>query len=110
MNINQIKTELDELKQELQSRVSRTHKHIYQKDEPVSANFNEQVKETENDGLVMALETEGLQEIAKIEQALKRIEAGSYGQCQDCGEGIDEARLLAVPYTEYCIECANKAV
>lgn len=107
MDINQIKAELEELKLELQSRVSRTHKHIYLKDEPVSPNFNEQVKETENDGLVMALESEGLEEIAQIEQALKRIEAGVYGQCQHCGSQIDEARLQAVPATDSCIECAK---
>ena len=107
MNINQIKTELEELKLELQSRVSRTHKHIYHKEEPVSSNFNEQIKETENDGLVMALESEGLEEIAKIEQALGRIEAGTYGQCQECGAEVDEARLLAIPYAESCINCAK---
>ena len=109
MNIDQIKSRLLELKQELESRTSRTHKHIYQKEEPVSANFNEQVKEMENDELVRALETEGLEEIAQINKALQRIESGSYGQCQDCGEMIGEARLQALPYAEFCINCASQA-
>lgn len=108
MNIDQIKSSLIELKQELESRISRTHKHIYQKDEPVSANFNEQVKQMENDELVRALESEGLEEIAQIDKALKRIEDGGYGQCQECGEKIDEARLEALPYAEFCINCASK--
>ncbi|MCG8415123.1 MAG: TraR/DksA family transcriptional regulator [Pseudomonadales bacterium] len=107
MDIKQFESELIQLKSELQSRVSRTHKHIYQKDQPVSANFNEQIKETENDGLVMALEAEGLEEIAQIDRALSRIQDGSFGQCQNCGKAIDEARLEAIPYTSNCIACAS---
>lgn len=108
MNIKQIEIELNELKNGLESRLSRTHKHIYQKDEPVSANFNEQVKETENDSLVMALEAEGIEEIAQIDRALQRIQEGSYGQCIGCGEDIDEQRLSAIPYAEKCIGCASQ--
>ena len=108
MNIKQIEIELNELKNGLESRLSRTHKHIYQKDEPVSANFNEQVKETENDSLVMALEAEGIEEIAQIDRALQRIQEGSYGQCIGCGEDIDAQRLSAIPYAEKCIGCASQ--
>ncbi len=107
MDIKQFESDLIQLKAELQARVSRTHKHIYEKDQPVSANFNEQIKETENDGLVMALEAEGLEEIAQIDRALSRIEDGSFGQCQNCGKAIDEARLQAIPYTSSCIACAS---
>jgi RNA polymerase-binding protein DksA len=107
MDTKQIAAKLNELKAELEARVQRTHKHTYQKDEPVSAKFDEQVVETENDGLVMALEAEGKEELALIDKALQRIEEGSYGQCQRCGEEIDEARLQAVPYAALCIDCAN---
>src|SRR6187397_744583 len=40
-----------------------------------------------------------------IEDALRRIEAGSYGVCRDCGEPIAEARLNAIPWTRSCISC-----
>ena len=106
MDIQSIKSELSEKRAELESRMERTHKHIFQKEEPVSANFNEQVKQTENDGLVMALEAEGIEEIAQIDKALQRIENGTYSQCQHCGGEIGESRLLAIPYTDACIECA----
>lgn len=107
MDIEVIKSELNSLKAELESRTSRTHRHIYEKEEPVSANFNEQVKQMENDELVRTLEAEGLEEIALIERALKRIGEGKYGACQSCGEDIDEARLKAIPYAETCISCAS---
>ena len=107
MDIEAIKSELLQRREELESRLERTHKHIYQKDEPVSANFNEQVKQTENDELVMALEVEGLEEVAQINTALERIEKGSYAQCARCGEDIGEERLMAIPYTDSCISCAS---
>ena len=107
MDTKQIEVKLNELKAEIEGRVERTHKHTYQKDEPVSAKFDEQVVETENDSLVMALEAEGKEELALIDKALKRIAEGGYGLCQECGEEISEARLEAVPYAAYCIDCAS---
>jgi len=43
-----------------------------------------------------------------IEDALGRIDAGSYGVCRDCGEPIAEARLDAIPWTRSCIACKEK--
>lgn len=107
MDIESIKKELQQRQAELQQRHERTHKHIYEKDEPVSANFNEQIKETENDQLVMALEAEAVEELAQIARALKRIEEGSYQECASCGGTISAERLEAIPYTDRCIDCAQ---
>jgi len=43
-----------------------------------------------------------------IEEALRRIDAGSFGVCRDCGEMIAEARLNAIPWTRVCIKCKEK--
>ena len=43
-----------------------------------------------------------------IEEALDRIEQGTYGMCRDCGEPIAEARLNAIPWTRVCITCKEK--
>ncbi len=47
--------------------------------------------------------------IQKIEKALARIEEGSYGICETCGEDISVKRLKARPVTEQCIDCKTKA-
>ena len=44
-------------------------------------------------------------ELAEIEEALKRIEEGTYGICQMCDEPISEERLKIKPYAKYCIIC-----
>ncbi|WP_254509005.1 TraR/DksA C4-type zinc finger protein [Anatilimnocola floriformis] len=43
----------------------------------------------------------------QVEAAIGRIEAGTYGVCQECGKPIDEARLKAIPYAAHCIGCAR---
>lgn len=43
--------------------------------------------------------------IVKIREALDRIDKGTYGICEECGDEISEQRLLARPVTELCIEC-----
>ena len=43
--------------------------------------------------------------IVKIKEALSRIENGTFGICEECGEGISEQRLKARPVTTLCINC-----
>jgi DnaK suppressor protein len=43
-----------------------------------------------------------------IEEALARIENGSYGMCRDCGEPIAAVRLKAIPWTRVCRSCKEK--
>ena len=44
-------------------------------------------------------------ERARIEGALRRIEAGEYGHCFVCGEEIDVRRLLIAPASTRCVKC-----
>ncbi|MDA1093967.1 MAG: TraR/DksA family transcriptional regulator [Acidobacteria bacterium] len=43
-----------------------------------------------------------------IEEALLRMELGTYGVCRDCGEPVAAARLNAIPWTRSCITCKEK--
>ena len=47
--------------------------------------------------------------IAKIRDALERIDAGTFGLCASCGRAIGHERLRARPVTELCIECKREA-
>lgn len=46
--------------------------------------------------------------LIQVEDALRRIEEGTYGYCLDCGRAIEPARLDAVPWTPYCLEDQQK--
>lgn len=45
----------------------------------------------------------------EVAGALDRIDQGAFGQCQQCDGDIGEGRLEAVPYTRYCVACAQDA-
>jgi DnaK suppressor protein len=53
----------------------------------------------------LALESSVQQMLAQVEEALARIEDGTYGICQRCGDPIDIARLRVLPFATLCIRC-----
>ncbi len=53
----------------------------------------------------LALESTVQQMLAQVEEALARIDGGTYGICLRCGGPIDHARLRALPYAKLCIRC-----
>jgi DnaK suppressor protein len=61
-----------------------------------------------NQELQLRLGERESQAVADIDQALLRIEEGSYGVCQSCGKPIDERRLEAVPTARYDAPCQAK--
>jgi DnaK suppressor protein len=58
--------------------------------------------------LEFALDSRETAELDMVEAALSRIEAGTYGQCIDCGVEIPAARLHAAPEASRCIACQEK--
>lgn len=48
-------------------------------------------------------------ELAEIEAAYERVDAGTYGICVDCGRRIPAARLEVRPTAERCVDCAARA-
>jgi len=106
-NIEETRRRLVARRDELAERVRRIHRDLRRRDEPVPADFAEQVADQENIDVLYSLEDEGRTELARVERALDRLEAGDYEFCVRCGERIAPARLEALPYAETCIGCAD---
>lgn len=58
--------------------------------------------------LEFALDARESTELNQVQEALGRIEAGTYGRCIDCGAKIPPARLHAAPEAARCIACQEK--
>jgi DnaK suppressor protein len=43
--------------------------------------------------------------LGEVEAALKRISAGTFGKCLNCGQEINAKRLQALPWVRFCITC-----
>jgi DnaK suppressor protein len=46
--------------------------------------------------------------LLKIDEALRKLDEGTYGKCEDCGEDISEERLKLIPFAIYCVDCKEK--
>ena len=58
-----------------------------------------------NEGLAQASMSRAREEVGLIEQALERVENGTYGFCQSCREPIGVDRLMAIPEALHCTAC-----
>jgi len=56
----------------------------------------------------IAMMSAGYENLEMIDAALKCLENGTYGICQDCHKPIGTGRLHAKPYAKYCIDCKEK--
>jgi DnaK suppressor protein len=59
----------------------------------------------EMDFAIMEMKAESL---GKIDEAIRRLEAGVYGVCAECGTEIAEARLKALPFATLCVSCQER--
>ena len=57
----------------------------------------------------LALRERAELQLALVEGALRRLAAGTFGQCVECGKPIAPQRLDALPWAERCIDCARLA-
>jgi DnaK suppressor protein len=67
---------------------------------------DQRVSETVDKEVVLETTEEGLRRA--VGEALARIDAGTYGLCEDCGRNIPKQRLDALPYTTLCVTCEEK--
>jgi DnaK suppressor protein len=62
-----------------------------------------------NRNFTLRLRDRDRKHLAKIKEAMKRIENGTFGICDGCGGEIEEKRLIARPVTSLCIDCKTVA-
>jgi RNA polymerase-binding transcription factor DksA len=104
MAYDNLKAELEQRLSDLQARLSSIKADVTKSHSGDSA---EQAQERENDEVVDAIGNETALSIKVVQAALGRIEAGTYGQCERCGESIGDARLRAIPEATQCVGCAQ---
>jgi len=119
--ITHTKKELDELRQRLEAEraelqvqlttIEETSFATSQSDISGEVSFDEEnadagsfTFERERD---LSIENNVRDLMGKIDRALARMEAGTYGICSRCGKPIEKARLKALPYADLCIKDAQ---
>jgi RNA polymerase-binding protein DksA len=108
VNLEKIKRSLEKDRDELVQRITALKKDKERLNGPVSADFADQAQEMENDEVIDRLESIESKRLNDIERALIRIENNTFGQCTSCEKSIPDARLMAVPFSDKCVECVAK--
>ena len=77
--------------------------------------YQDEVRDTEEQSVTdfaqemdFALMEMKAQTLIRIDEALQRVDQGTYGTCDSCGQDITEARLSAVPFALLCLECQER--
>jgi len=69
------------------------------------ADLGDQASAETDRNLILRLRGREQRLLKKIDDAIKRIDDGTFGICDECGEKINIKRLQARPVTTYCIDC-----
>lgn len=104
MHSSEIRNTLLARREELLNAISARDDII---DEVTSDEEEDRTQERAEDEVLSALSGAARQELARIDDALVRMDRGDYGICVRCGDEIAEERLAAVPTTTLCMACAQ---
>jgi DnaK suppressor protein len=89
---------------DLLAEATRTVQHLH--NEPAAlADPNDRASQEEEFAVELRARERERRLIAKIDDALRQLETGEYGYCEDCGEPIGIRRLEARPTATLCVDC-----
>lgn len=107
IDFEQAKTNLLTLKEEYETRIEKIEDHIQNPQDNLNEHWDDQAISMRENDMRKNLLVEAQQGIRYINHALARIESGDYGECEECGEPIEEKRLEAIPYATLCMQHAE---
>ena len=102
------KTEVDRFREILTAKVAELERFTRQRDGIVverSADQLEEIQAASQRALAVCNLDREFTHLRAARAALRRIEDGSFGTCQECDEDIHPKRLAAVPWAIFCIRC-----
>jgi RNA polymerase-binding protein DksA len=99
-----LRERLEKKRSELNARLEKITANLRRR---LETDSKERAQQLEDSEVVDALGNEAREELKKISLALRRMDAGQYGQCSSCGLTIDSKRIEAYPYASECIDCAT---
>lgn len=103
-----IKDMLLRMRQELVLEIAKRSKVSTQGVMPDIGDILDSVTEERTRELDMILTDREKKKLGQIDDAIDRIEDGTYGQCDECSLKIPKGRLKVVPFAKYCVECQEK--
>lgn len=107
VDLDKAKQRLLDLKQEYQTRVDKIQHDMQNPDTDMTQDWDDQAVINEQNDVRKNLLVKAQQNLELVNNALLRIENGTYGICTVSGEEIEPERLEAVPFATTCIKHAK---
>ena len=101
------KERLLEIKEESLNRVRSARQDLYSSEENKGGDEADQTMRALAESELLSMNERMRRQLVEVEEALARIEAGTYGICEETEEPIEDARLVAIPWTRLSIEGAE---
>jgi DnaK suppressor protein len=108
MDLERVRQRLLEKQRELQGDVSRLRAEARSEGEPEVRDSADEASASQISSETLTEDTLASNTLVEVQDALARLDHGTYGKCVDCGRDIPEARLEAIPWTPYCLEDQEK--
>ncbi|MEK7143897.1 MAG: TraR/DksA C4-type zinc finger protein [Patescibacteria group bacterium] len=107
MNLEQLKSKLEDSKERIEKEILELQK-ITDFGSDVDS-FEEESSESEQFGNQLAVAQDLRNQLADIETALRKIEKGTYGKCEKCGNAISDDVLEIIPESKLCKNCKSRS-
>jgi DnaK suppressor protein len=106
-DLNQLRRLLEARKREILSEADRAVGHMNSKSPDGFPDPTDRASLESDRALILRMRDRERKLLAKIDEAVKRLDTGSYGRCEECGDEIGLERLKARPVTTLCIACKS---
>lgn len=108
MDVNRFKKRLLDKERELLSNISRLEEDARASGQAEVRDATDAATTSQGVSESLAEDTVESQTLIDVQDALRRIEDGTFGKCTACGRPIEAARLEAIPWARYCLEDQKK--
>jgi DnaK suppressor protein len=97
-----------EIKGQILKKMNQTYKESKEVESDVAQDLADKAESSYTKEFLLSLTDSEREQLLQIDEALKTLEKGDFGMCQNCGQPISKKRLDALPWAAYCIDCQQK--
>jgi len=105
---NASKKKLIETKNQIVRKMSQAYSESKEVETDVAQDLADKAESSYTKEFLLSLTDSEREQLLQIDEALRALDKGTYGICQNCGSPISRKRLEALPWATYCVPCQEK--
>lgn len=102
------KKKLAEAKNQIIRKIGQTFSESNEIETDVAQDLADKAESSYTKEFLLNLSDTERRQLLQIDEAIRTLDKGNYGLCQNCGQAISKKRLEALPWATHCIDCQQK--